>query len=55
MPTKYIPQDGYKPDKAKNYSGDDFYRNLGPWTKIGEGLYAGPRQKMGIKIGRASA
>lgn len=50
MATKYIPKDFDKPLKAKEDPMDRLYHQLGPWTKIGEDLWAGPRQSMGINL-----
>ena len=50
MATRYIPKDFDKPLKVEEDPMDKLYHQLGPWTKIGEGLWAGPYQSMRIKL-----
>ena len=54
MPIKYIPSKTNGDDDQKDYLDDEFYRNLGPWTKIGDGLWAGPYQLMGMHLKHVS-
>lgn len=54
MPTKYIPSKTDDEDNQKDYSDDEFYHNLGPWTKIGDGLWAGPYQPMKMYLKHVS-
>lgn len=36
-------------DRKKPLTEDEYYRNLG-YVKLSDGLWAGPYQKMGIKL-----
>lgn len=50
MPFRYIPEDSDNSKKFEEDEWDRLYRQLGPWTKIGDGLWAGSYQPMGLTV-----